>query len=153
MSKPPPSTGSKSAERQPSSRITPAEMEILRFVMDRQPVSVRDAAAEMARRRGLARTTVLTLMERLRAKGHLKRKVVDGVNQYELRTHKATLLSGLVGEFIDNALGGSLSPFVAYLTQRANLTENQAAELRKIVEQLPDQALEREDQSVKERKS
>lgn len=113
-------------------------MEILRLVMDRQPISVRDAAEEMAQRRGLARTTVLTLMERLRTKGHLKRTAEDGVNRYELRSSKASVLTGLVGEFIDNALGGSISPFVAYLTQRANLSERQAAELRKIVEQLPD---------------
>jgi predicted transcriptional regulator len=119
-------------------KIAPAELEILRYVMDHQPVTVRQAADAMAERRGLARTTVQTLMERLRTKGHLKRKSVGGVNQYSLCVPKRALLSRLVGDFVENSLGGSISPFVAYLSERANLSQNQAAELERIIDQLKD---------------
>jgi predicted transcriptional regulator len=116
--------------------IAPAELEILRYVMDHQPVTVRQAADAMAERRGLARTTVQTMMERLRVKGHLKRKSVQGVNHYSLCVPKRTLLTRLVGEFVEHSLGGSISPFVAYLSERANLSQKQAAELERMVEQL-----------------
>lgn len=116
--------------------IAPAELEILRYVMDHQPVTVRQAADAMAERRGLARTTVQTMMERLRTKGHLKRKSVQGVNQYSLCVPKRTLLARLVGDFVENSLGGSISPFVAYLSEHAKLSQRQTDELARIVEHL-----------------
>ena len=113
-----------------------AEMEILHYVMDHQPVTVRQVADAMAQRRGLARTTVQTLMERLRDKGLLTRSRIEGLHHYSLRVPRRTLLSDLVRDFIDTALGGSISPFVAYLTQREDLTKEQAAELRRILQSL-----------------
>ena len=50
------------------------ELALLRFVTDRAPVTVRAALAQFGEPRGLARTTVLTVMERLRTKGYLRRQ-------------------------------------------------------------------------------
>ena len=72
-------------------------------------------------------------MERLRKKGYLIRKQADGIYQYSPRLPKADLLRGLVREFVDKSLGGSLSPFVAYLTEEANLSDQELIELKQIV--------------------
>ena len=45
------------------------ELSVFRHVADRAPVSVGQVAEEFAEREGLARTTILTVMERLRQKG------------------------------------------------------------------------------------
>src|SRR5687767_3409457 len=103
--------------------VTPAELEVLGYVAGHHPVSVREATEHFSESSGWARTTVLTLMERLREKGYLTRKKLDGVNRYSPAEPKADLLSGLVRTFVQKALGGSLSPFMAYLGKEAELSE------------------------------
>lgn len=45
-------------------------------------------------------------------------------------------IEGLVRDFVQRALGGSVSPFVAYLTRQANLTEAELADLKRLVREL-----------------
>ncbi|MGA2243327.1 MAG: BlaI/MecI/CopY family transcriptional regulator [Verrucomicrobiota bacterium] len=113
-----------------------AEMEILHFIHDHHPVTVRTVAEQFGEGRGLVRTTVLNVMERLRKKGFLKRKQTAGVYQYSPSLSKAELLRGLVREFVDQSLGGSLSPFVAYLIEEARLTEQELHDLKQMVRDL-----------------
>ena len=62
--------------------LGPTEIEILRYLGDRHPLSVGEVADHFARTTGQARTTILTIMERLRAKGHLTRERVGGAYVY-----------------------------------------------------------------------
>ena len=112
------------------------ELELLRYVADNAPASVRDVVDNFGTPRGLARTTVLTVMERLRKKGFLTRLKDDGVFQYTPSMAKPQLLQNLVGDFVQKTLGGSLSPFVAYLTEARDLEDAEIAELRKLVDQM-----------------
>src|SRR5262245_45017739 len=116
-----------------------AELEVLRYVADHAPISVGAVAEHFTDKRGIVRTTLLNVMERLRKKGYLTRKVVDGVYQYSPKQPKSELLKGLVRDFVENSLGGSISPFMAYLAEGPELKENEVAELRKIVRELEDQ--------------
>jgi predicted transcriptional regulator len=113
-----------------------AEMETLHFIHDHHPVTVRAVAEQFGESKGLARTTVLNVMERLRKKGYLTRKQNDGIYEYSPRLSQADLLRSLVREFVDKSLRGSLSPFVAYLTEEATLTEKELQELKQIVHDL-----------------
>ena len=113
-----------------------AEMEILRYVSDHHPVSVRDVAGYVSATKGHVRTTVLNVMERLRKKGYLKRRKSNGIFQYSPSVPRAELLRSLVREFVERTLGGSLSPFVAYLTHEGNLNAEELAELRALVAEL-----------------
>lgn len=114
------------------------ELEVLRFVTDRAPVSVRDVALEWGAPRGLARTTILTMMERLRKKNFLLReKAPDGATfQYAPARPKTDLMRSLVQDFVQKTLGGSVSPFVAYLADAPDLTEKEMADLRQLVDAL-----------------
>jgi predicted transcriptional regulator len=113
-----------------------AELEILRYVLDRHPVTVRDVAEHAAETTGHARTTVLTVMERLRKKGYLGRRKVGGVFQYRPKLRKGELLEHLIGDFVDRVLGGSVSPFVAYLAQSSDLADEELAHLKQLVREL-----------------
>ncbi len=109
------------------------EMQILRYVADHHPVSVREVADHVAATSGKARTTVLTVMERLREKGYLVRRKKGGVYRYRPKRSQADVLRSLVADFVLEALGGSVSPFVAYLAEDADLNEEQLRELRDLV--------------------
>ena len=119
-----------------SPNIGRAEMVILRYVTDHHPVTVRDVAEHLAETKGHVRTTALNIMERLRKKGYLTRKRLTGVFHYSPRQGKSELLRGLVRDFVDRALGGSVSPFVAYLTQEARITTAELDELKRLVREL-----------------
>ena len=49
-------------------RLGRLELDVLRYVADHHPISVREVAAHFAAASGQARTTVLTVMQRLRGK-------------------------------------------------------------------------------------
>jgi len=116
-----------------------AELEILRYVADHHRISVGAVAEHFTEKRGLVRTTVLNVMERLRKKGYLTRKELRGVYQYSPKQSKGELLKGLVRDFVENSLGGSISPFMAYLAEGPHLQKDEVAELRKIVRELEDE--------------
>jgi len=122
--------------------IGQAELEILNYIHDHHPVTVRQVADHVAATKGHTRTTVLNVMTRLVNKGYLARRRGPvgadgrGVYTYSPRVARAELLRTLVGDFVARALGGSMSPFVAYLAQDASLTDEDVAELRRVVSQL-----------------
>lgn len=116
-------------------KIGPAQLEVLRYIQDHHPVTVRQVAEHLAETRGLTRTTALNVMERLREKGYLNREPVQGIYRYFPVQPKPQLLRGLVRDFVDQMLGGSLEPFVAYLAEEANLSEEELARLRQRLEE------------------
>src|SRR4051812_32657996 len=92
------------------------ELALLRHIADQGAASVGDIAETFGTPRGLARSTVLTMMERLRKKGLLARKLAGGVYQYRAQRSSAELLQGAVERFVERHLEGSVSPFLAYLS-------------------------------------
>jgi predicted transcriptional regulator len=113
-----------------------AQLEVLRYVQDHQPVTVRQVAEHLEEARGLTRTTALNVMERLREKGYLTRDRDVGVYRYSARQSKPQLLRDLVRDFVDQALGGSLEPFVAYLAEEASLSDTDVERLRRRLREL-----------------
>jgi predicted transcriptional regulator len=118
------------------------ELRILKDLVERGPGSVGELHARYGEPMGLARSTVLTMMERLRRKGYLTRRMDDGIYRYETRGGEQ-LLSGLVGRFVDKALGGSLSPFAAYLSEREKISDRELRELEQVLDRLRKQSRRR----------
>lgn len=112
------------------------ELALLQWLAGRGGATVGEAAEGFGAERGLARSTVLTMMERLRAKGRLRRRKVAGVYRYTSPAGSAELLRGVVESFVQQTLGGSVSPFVAYLAESEELTEDEVAELEALVARL-----------------
>src|SRR5262245_31257057 len=116
--------------------LTPVERDVLAYVQAHQPVTVRQVAEAMATERGIARTTVLTHMERLRQKRFLSRHAVNGVNHYRATRSPEEVTHGLVADFVQGALGGSLAPLVVFMTERAHLSDEERCQLEQIVEKI-----------------
>ena len=112
------------------------ELALLRHIADRGTATVGEAADQIGTPRGLARSTVLTMMERLRGKGYLGRRMADGIYRYRARESSADLLKGAVERFIERNLDGLVSPFLAYLSEAGRLSDAELAELEAIVARL-----------------
>jgi len=112
------------------------ELALLRYVGDQQQATVGQAVEGFGVPRGLARSTVLTMMERLRKKGHLTRRIVDGIYHYAPRIAHGAAVRQAVRNFVDRTLDGSIAPFVAYLAERERLSDEELAELEALLARL-----------------
>ncbi len=108
----------------------------MRFVADQPGVAVSTVAEHLFVTKGQTRTTALNTMERLRKKGFLRREKLDGIFKYFPAGGKVRLFEGLVDDFVETVLGGSITPLVAYLTARVEADPAEVAELKRLVERL-----------------
>ncbi|HLK60991.1 MAG TPA: BlaI/MecI/CopY family transcriptional regulator [Chthonomonadaceae bacterium] len=117
-----------------------AQLETLRYIQEHHPVTVRQVAEHLAVTRGLTRTTALNVMERLREKKYLTREQVGGVYQYSPSFSTPHLLRTLVRDFVTRTLGGSVEPFVAYLVEEAQLSDEEQERLQQHIQDLRQEA-------------
>jgi predicted transcriptional regulator len=112
------------------------ELELLLYVARYGPLTAAAVWEGFGAPRDLARTTVLTVLERLRRKGHLGRRRQNGVFVYRALEGHVETLRRSVGQFVERALGGSISPLAAYLTERRDVSDEELTELRRAVQAL-----------------
>ncbi len=112
------------------------ELALVRHIADRGSVSVAEAVDEFGASHGLARSTVLTMMERLRRKGYLSRRLAQGVFRYRACASSADLLKDAVRRFVERSLDGSVTPFLAYLSEAPERSGEERQELERIVARL-----------------
>ena len=110
------------------------ELAALQYIADNGPLTVREMTDQYGAIHGLARTTLLTTMENLRKKGYLERTEGPHGFVYNNVSPKEQMLEGLVKEFVQGSLGGSLSPFVAYITNAKGLSKGEIEQLKQIVD-------------------
>ena len=120
----------------PNISIGQEELAVIRFVEQHQPIEGSEIARELGKATGKARTTILTMVERLRRKGLLKRRKVKGRFQYSLKAAANLLQDLLVEEFVEKTLGGSTLPFLSYMVRQSDLSDLEFAELQRIASEL-----------------
>lgn len=109
------------------------ELALLQYIADTPKRSVAEVWAAFGEARGLARSTVLTMMERLRAKGYLTRRKIDGSFRYSATNGTGEVMTGAVARFVEKTLQGSVSPFVAWMSERGQVSDAELAELEALV--------------------
>lgn len=109
------------------------ELALLQHLAEHGDASAGEVAAVFGEARGLARSTVLTMMERLRAKAYLRRRQVAGVYRYALVAQPHDVMRSAVGSFVEKTLQGSVSPFVAWMSERTEISDDELAELEALV--------------------
>lgn len=87
--------------------LTPLELDIMKAVWRRPPISVRDVQESIRPSRNLAYTTVLTLMDRLFHKGFLTRTLHTRTHYYEPAINYTEVRAEAVNALLDSFFGGS----------------------------------------------
>jgi predicted transcriptional regulator len=118
--------------------LSDLELSLLRHLAASEGQTVREVADSFGQANGYARTTIQTLLERMRAKNYVSRQAADGGYVYRSVVTPGELMRNVVGSFVDKALGGSVSPLVSYLVEQGTLTEEEIRRLEALVEQLKD---------------
>jgi predicted transcriptional regulator len=116
--------------------LTPQELEIMKIVWRAGPSSVRDVYETMRRERGVAYTTVLTMMRILERKGHLRSRTEGRAHIYSAVRAEQRVLRDMVREFLHRVFNGSAEPLVQHLVRDGRLSES---ELREIIRQVQEE--------------
>jgi predicted transcriptional regulator len=58
------------------------------------------------------------------------------VYRYSPSTGPGEVMRSAVGQFVEKTLSGSVSPFVAWMSERTDVSDNELAELEALVHQL-----------------
>ena len=106
----------------------------MKVVWDRGRVTVRDVYETLRRRRPVAYTTVMTMMNILDQKGFLT--TTPGENRafvYEPARSRQAVMRATVNEFIDRVFGGSANPLMLHLIEDKHVTEKDLDELRRAI--------------------
>src|SRR5262245_25607091 len=109
--------------------LTAQELAIMKVVWRRGTATVRDVYEALRETRPIAYTTVMTMMNILETKGHLKKDKQDRAHQYRPAKSERTVVASMVREFVNRVFDGAASPLLVHLVKDANLDDDERREL------------------------
>jgi BlaI family penicillinase repressor len=115
--------------RPSSKQPTDGELEILKVLWDAGPTGLGQIHAVLEERRGVAITTVATMLKMMLAKGLVARE--DGPRGYvwTANVSRKAAVSGLIGKLVQHVFDGSARRLVAHLIQEGDLDDRERAEI------------------------
>jgi len=121
--------------RTKSRTLTEQELEIMKVVWDLQTATVRDVYEVLLRRRKIAYTTVMTMMNILGEKGYLKKRAEDKAHVYRPAQAKARVIRAMVQEFVARVFNGSAQPLLVQLVKDRQLSGKDLAEISRQIKE------------------
>jgi predicted transcriptional regulator len=121
--------------RRPSPTLTPQELEIMKVVWSRGHATVRDVYEALLEERKIAYTTVMTMMNVLEKKGHLRKKAEGRSFLYRPTRPQRQVVGSMVRDFVQRVFGGSAAPLLALLVDEERLTLEELDALAKRVKE------------------
>lgn len=98
---------------------------------------MRDILEDLSREgRKPAYTTVLTLLGRLEARGHVQSRRDGGANLYTPRTERKAVLSERLGKLVKHLGGGKAAPLILQLVEEHSLSRDDIRSLREFLDRL-----------------
>ena len=114
--------------------LSGAQIEIMNVLWARGEATVTEVWKTLADQRPLARTTVLTVMDRLVKKGWLKRRAQGPQHLYSAARSREATLGGLVHRLVDTVFAGSAENLVVALLDGRGVTDEEAIRIRTLIQ-------------------
>jgi BlaI family penicillinase repressor len=118
--------------RSQSASLTPQELEIMKIVWELESATVRDIYEALLRKRRVAYTTVMTMMQILERKKYLKRTKADRAWLYRPAQPKGKVIAGMVREFVNRVFNGSAEPLLVHLVEEHKLSREDIEEITRL---------------------
>ncbi|HXT59367.1 MAG TPA: BlaI/MecI/CopY family transcriptional regulator [Pirellulales bacterium] len=123
---------------EPSEPLAPAEWKVMNIVWRRKRCAARDVCEEAKGEHGWAPSTVKTLLRRLVEKGHLQTTQVGNSFLYRPTRPALRALERAADTLLRNALEGTVGPLLAHMVKRSQLSDDELAELRALLDERSD---------------
>lgn len=114
-------------------RLGKLELQVMKLIWDRGEATVRDVWEMLYPERGLAYTTVATVMRKLEGKGFVKHDEKDRTYIYYPLADQDKVSQGMLREMIDGLFDGSAAKLVTTLIQGEHLTEKDLNQIQRII--------------------
>ena len=113
--------------------LTGQELEIMKVVWRLETATVRQVYEELLKQRRIAYTSVMTIMNILERKGHLKRRQEDRAYVYLPAKPQKQVIGSMVREFVQRVFNGSAEPLLMHLVEDEQLTKQDVEEIRRTI--------------------
>lgn len=117
-------------------KISETELDIMAVLWLHSPLAASDIAARVPARRAWSPTTVKTMLSRLVDKGALATTSEGRRFLYRPLIERDAIAGGEAKRLVDRLFGGRISPLVAHLAERRDLTPDDLAELETLIRNL-----------------
>jgi BlaI family transcriptional regulator, penicillinase repressor len=120
--------------RSASKHPTDVELEILRVLWKRGPSQLGEVCEALRRERDVATTTVATMLRVMLDKGLVQRKPAGRGHLWSAAVTQTAAARSMVGKLVDGVFNGSASRLVAHLVEAGQLSADELAELRQLID-------------------
>ena len=115
--------------RKKNPTLTPQELALMKVVWEKGPSTVRDVYEALLEDRHIAYTTVMTMMNVLERKGHVRKEAEGRSYRYHPVRPRGQVVGSMVREFVDRVFGGSAEPLLLHLVEDRHLTADELDKL------------------------
>jgi predicted transcriptional regulator len=119
-----------------SERISDAEHVVMEVLWNEAPLAAADVADRVGPERGWSARTVKTLLSRLLAKGALVHEEEGRRYLYRPAISRDDFVARESSKLLDRMFGGRLTPLVAHLAERDQLTSQDIKEIEALLKAL-----------------
>ncbi|SOB87352.1 Predicted transcriptional regulator [Sphingomonas guangdongensis] len=117
-------------------RISDAEHAVMEVLWDESPLTAQDVSERVAPERGWSANTVKTLLGRLLAKNVVAHQEDGRRYLYRPMVARDDYVAGESRRLMDRLFGGKLTPLVAHMAERDELTAEDIAEIEALLQEL-----------------
>ena len=117
-------------------RISDAEHAVMEVLWDEAPLTAQEVAERVDPARGWSANTVKTLLGRLLAKSAIAHEADGRRYLYRPLVAREDYVTGESRRLIDRLFGGRLTPLVAHLAERDELSQADIAEIEALLKEL-----------------
>ena len=118
--------------------ITELQLAILRLLWDRSEATVAELWEALYEQRGLAQTTVATLVARLQRRGIVARRTRDRQYVYRATITEADVQQSMVSELTERLFAGDAAALVTHLIAASDMSPGDLARVKRMIENAQD---------------
>ena len=109
------------------------QLEIMKVVWRLGEATVRDVYEDLRLRRPIAYTTVMTMMKKMEARGHLEKRLEGRAFVYAATVAENQMLRWIVRDFLDRAFNGSAEPLLVHLVEEQHLSQKDLEDITRMI--------------------
>jgi BlaI family penicillinase repressor len=115
--------------------LTDLELEVMKAVWRLGEATVRDVYNDLATKRKLAYTTVLTMLGILEQKGYLKKNAGERAYVYRPAQPQKKVVGNIVQEFVNRVFSGAAKPLLVHLAESREISQEDLDEIGRLLKE------------------
>jgi BlaI family transcriptional regulator, penicillinase repressor len=123
-------------------QLTELQLAILRVIWDRGEATVQDIWEALHAERGLAQTTVATMLSRLERRGVVTRRAQSRQYHYRAAVTEREVQHTMIGELTERLFDGDVTALVQHLLSGDAVSPGDIAKIRDMIERVETNAQE-----------